>query len=1207
MLRQFLKISLFVLILFSVKSISATHLVGGFISYQYIGQNSGGTRYKIIITSYRDCKSGSLEFADDIDICVYNRRDEILHSTFNFRRGDLERVKPLGRTDCPGSGNVCLEKTTYTDNITLPNNSFGYIVKWETCCRNTQVNLKDDISGDPYIGQTYEAVIPPTNITNSSPFFTEVPVPFICLNDTTELNNYAIDPDGDSLVYKLATPWIGTTLGNQTPGCASFYSPPIDISLADYKSGYNGNIPFGSNGISLINSRNGITTFLARQTGNYAVAIDLFEYRRGIGLLSKTRLDLQILVVNCTPNNKPIIANSIKRYTIVAGEKLCFDVIGKDKDLTQNISLKGIGNLLTGANGFIGNRATFNPVTGKGTISSQFCWQTSCNTNDSFLFTAQIIDDGCPSKFTYVNFNIIVKPFSGKVTVSGPINVCQNSKGNIYTITPTANTANELFGIKYNVSVNNGVLKSQVGRLLTIDWDMNVLSGSIEVEPESQYGCKGPKFIYNVPLKQAPPLPIITAIDTVCENINKIYTTLLTGGFTYQWWVKNGSVLGGNNSNSINITWGAPGPASAKLVQYNQFNCPSDTALLEVWISKPVTSAIIGSTTVCPNTKGLDYAVVARNGSSYRWFVTGGVIVAGGNSNAIQINWGNQGLGSVKVIEVNKFGCFGDTITLIVNKTYALIASNIVGDISVCELTTNVKYSLPFTKHSTYNWSISGGVIISGNLTNQIIVNWGIAGPGSISMYETSFDSVNNLECISNVVVKAISIRPYPSTKIINGDFEVCQYTGAGIYTVNGLPKSKYVWEINGDSANIVGQLTNSIIIPYTVFGNFNIKVTEISEFGCIGIPIDSVLVIHPKPTTTPILGDTIICYPNFNNFTYTTTGLPNSNFDCFVDGGSALSPSITPQITVNWNGKQLSSLKVLETSEFGCVGDTLRQNIFFDRPSLYLNFTTVNPPPSEDNGIDLYWKLINAPRYNNQIFIERREAGTANPFITVGEVNGSIITFNNGNISTDFNAWEYRIKGFDLCGQVLYTSLHTNILLSGKKVNGYEVSLDFTPYIGWGSSNIQYDVYRQLKSKTGYDLYESNVTNFKAYYNNGLEHFTQCYRIKATKIGTDTVTWSNDVCLSFDPIIFIPTAFSLNDDEFNETFLMKGGALKSLEIMVYNRWGEKLWTGFDINAQWDGKYKEKDQPQGVYSYYCRYEGFDGRKYSTKGTITLLR
>ena len=96
-------------------------------------------------------------------------------------------------------------------------------------------------------------------------------------------------------------------------------------------------------------------------------------------------------------------------------------------------------------------------------------------------------------------------------------------------------------------------------------------------------------------------------------------------------------------------------------------------------------------------------------------------------------------------------------------------------------------------------------------------------------------------------------------------------------------------------------------------------------------------------------------------------------------------------------------------------------------------------------------------------------------------------------------------------------------------------------------------------------------------------------------------------MCLSFDPIIFIPTAFSLNDDEFNETFLMKGGALKSLEIMVYNRWGEKLWTGFDINAQWDGKYKEKDQPQGVYSYYCRYEGFDGRKYSTKGTITLLR
>lgn len=1132
-------------------------MVGGFISYQKTGQSASGARYNIMITSYRDCKSGSVEFEDEIEVCIYNKQGGRLLRTEIFKRGNLERVKPLGRTDCPGAANVCLEKTTYNKSIVLANSPFGYYVQWKTCCRNTQVNLMDDAAtGDPFIGQTYQVEIPQTNIQNSSPYFTDVPVPFICVNDTTELNNYAIDPDGDSLVYRLATPWYGSDIG--VSGCSPDYNAPADITA--YKPGYSGTKPFGNSGISLINSKNGITTFLATQVGNYAVAIDLLEFRNGIQI-GRTRLDLQILVINCTPNNKPRIANSTKKFGIIAGEKLCFDVVGRDVDVNQNLTLTGIGNILNGANGFKGTKATFSSANGRGTVTSQFCWQTDCDqfSKDSQLFTVQIIDDGCPSKFTYVNFSILVKPFTGKVSINGPTNVCQNSKDNIYTITPRVDNAIELVGINYNVTVTNGFLKNKNGNLLTIDWNKNVSAGIIEVTPVSQYGCIGEKFTYNVPLKQAPPLPILLAVDTVCERTNKIYTTPLTPNYTYDWWISNGSVLGSTKNNSINITWGIPGKALAKLVHYNEFNCPSDTAFLNVWISKPTTPSIIGNTTICPNTNGIDYSVTNVAGSIFNWRVTGGVIARGNGTNAIQINWGNQGLGTVKVVEINRFGCIGDTVSLNVDKNYILKAAKIIGDTSVCEFTSNVKYSVPFTRHSVYNWSITGGVIISGNLTNEITVNWGASNTGSISMYETSFDSFNNVQCISGLSIRIINIRLYPIAKIINGDFEVCQLTGTGTYTVNGLPNSKYIWQINGDSANIIGQLSNSIQIPYTLFGNFNIRVTEISEFGCIGIPIDSILIIHPKPRTTPILGDTIICYPNFNNYNYTTTGFLNSTFQWFIDGGLPINSSITPQISINWNGKQNSEIKVLETSEFGCVGDTIKQKVFIDQPSLYLNYITVNPPPAQDNGIDLYWKLINAPRYNKQLFIEQRVAGTSGTFNTIGTVNGNIVSFNHGNISTDFNAWEYRIKGYDLCGQELLTNLHTNIYLTGKKINGYEVALDFTPYIGWGNSNIQYDIYRQLKNKTDYELYESNVTNFKALYNNGLEHYTQCYRIKATKIGTDTVTWSNDVCFNFDPIIFIPNAFSPNNDEFNSNFIMKGGALKSVVIMVYNRWGEKI------------------------------------------------
>ncbi len=1202
-------IALFVIFITCFNTTYGTHLVGGFISYQYVGVGSTGVKYNIRITSYRDCKPESIGFANEIEVCIYKRDNGALLKSETFKINTRKRVDPVGRTDCPEATNVCLEQAIYEKQVILPVSSFGYYVKWEVCCRNTQVNLRNNQDGQPDIGQTYQTVIPPSAVKNSSPFFTEVPVPFICINDTTQLNNYAIDPDGDSLVYKLATPWVGASITTNYPGCSmGNYKAPDPIGPGSYESGYNGNIPFGATGIAQINSQNGISTFLAKKIGNYAVALDLMEYRNGI-LLSTTRLDLQILVINCTPNNKPTISTTTKSFTLIAGEKLCFNVTAKDKD-NHNITLKGIGDIMTGANGFKGNRATFADAYGKGTVSSQFCWQTSCDQagDSAYLFTVYAVDDGCPSKFTYVNIRITVKPFTGKVTLTGPPSACQGSLDNLYVIKTTANTAAELVGVTHTVVVTNGSVQNKTSTQLWIKWDKGATQGIIDITPVSQFGCKGTPFKFLVNLIPAPPTPVLQSIDTVCENTSKIYSVTPTAGFTYRWWVNNASVLGSFTSNSINITWGAPGKAQAKFVQYNQNNCPSDTVYLNVWISKPQTPDILGRKSVCPNAKNVKYSVASIDyGSTYQWFVMGGVINGSSGSNSINVNWGNQGTGYVKVLEINRFGCKGDTVTLPVTKTYNLVADTIVGDTDICEFSVNQVFFVPFTAGSTYNWSISGGTIISGQGTNSIIVDWGASGSGNISMYETSYDSVNNLPCISNLMSWPVNIRPYPVANLINGVLEVCQLTGSGTYTINGYPNSKYVWTINNDTSNIKGQGTNSIQISYDNEGTFNIRVIETSEYGCEGQPVSATLIVHPKPRTTPILGDSVICSPFLTNYKYTTTGFATSKFYWFIDGGTTTTPGNVDNTTVNWSGKQLNSIKVLEISDFGCLGDTIKLEVFYDNPSLYLNYLTVNPPPRGDDGIDLYWTLINAPRYNKQFFIERRKAGTTDGFVNVGTVNGNAVTFNHGNIFTDSNAWEYRVKGFDLCGKEIITSAHTNILLQGRKTSGYDVTMSFTPYFGWGSGTITYDLYRMLKNTTQYELYEPNITSFNASYSNGLEYYTQCYRVKATKAGTDTVTWSNDICFNFDPIIFIPDAFSPNNDDYNEQFFVKGGALKTVEFKIYNRWGEKLFEGWDINARWDGTYKGHDQPQGVYMYYCYYTGFDGRKYSTKGTITLLR
>jgi hypothetical protein len=235
-------------------------------------------------------------------------------------------------------------------------------------------------------------------------------------------------------------------------------------------------------------------------------------------------------------------------------------------------------------------------------------------------------------------------PFTGKSKLTGPASVCQGSKGIVYNVTTTADTLPELSGHTLNIKVTNGTLISNTATSMIIDWNKNALSGRIQVIPVSRFGCTGDTTFYDVTLIASPPAPVIPGIDTVCENTSRTYSASILPGMTYQWWVNNGSILGGSNGSSINIVWAKAGKASAKVIQINSNNCPGDTAYLNVWVSKPQTPAISGKTSVCPNSNSIQYQVgVSEPGSSFFWTVSGGSISGSSNGNSILVNWGNQG------------------------------------------------------------------------------------------------------------------------------------------------------------------------------------------------------------------------------------------------------------------------------------------------------------------------------------------------------------------------------------------------------------------------------------------------------------------------------------------------------------------------------------------------------------------------------------
>ena len=97
-------------------------------------------------------------------------------------------------------------------------------------------------------------------------------------------------------------------------------------------------------------------------------------------------------------------------------------------------------------------------------------------------------------------------------------------------------------------------------------------------------------------------------------------------------------------------------------------------------------------------------------------------------------------------------------------------------------------------------------------------------------------------------------------------------------------------------------------------------------------------------------------------------------------------------------------------------------------------------------------------------------------------------------------------------------------------------------------------------------------------------------------------------VRVSHGPDTYIPNAFSPNGDGTNDEFTAFGTSLKSVNMRVFNRWGEKVFDSGDEQwASWDGTYKGVMQPTGVYTYVVELVYLDGVSKIREGSITLIR
>jgi len=296
------------LVIFSYHSSMASHIVGGEISYKLLKYNDTRTLvdYEVTLNLYRDPKG--VPYDNFASFGIFEQETwgawksyEVIN---NVPIGLISEVQ-RDEDDCKerSLNQERLQAASYVFEVTLEVVNNNYMISYQKCCRNFSIT---NIQGGGEIGSVYDVLITAEALRNgsSSPHFKGLPPIFICAGFELNIDNSAIDPDGDELQYKFCTPtYPGLDLTG--PGCCGCDIPDPAICIPPYDEvsyliPYGADNPMG-NPLVKVDPNTGVITGIPEITGSYVVAVCIEEYRNGI-LLSKTRRDFEFNVVRCEEN-----------------------------------------------------------------------------------------------------------------------------------------------------------------------------------------------------------------------------------------------------------------------------------------------------------------------------------------------------------------------------------------------------------------------------------------------------------------------------------------------------------------------------------------------------------------------------------------------------------------------------------------------------------------------------------------------------------------------------------------------------------------------------------------------------------------------------------------------------------------------------------------------------------------------------------------
>jgi gliding motility-associated-like protein len=104
-----------------------------------------------------------------------------------------------------------------------------------------------------------------------------------------------------------------------------------------------------------------------------------------------------------------------------------------------------------------------------------------------------------------------------------------------------------------------------------------------------------------------------------------------------------------------------------------------------------------------------------------------------------------------------------------------------------------------------------------------------------------------------------------------------------------------------------------------------------------------------------------------------------------------------------------------------------------------------------------------------------------------------------------------------------------------------------------------------------------------------------------------------DSVCKTFKHVlktnIKIPNVFTPGNDGLNDEFKIDIMGYDKFELIIYNRWGTRVFESTDPNIKWNGKSFNDgaECAEGVYFYVLNYRFKGGVEQQTRGSVTLIR